>query len=233
MEMESNQLFAGAVQMLILLLAISVHEAAHAWTAARCGDQTAQQQGRLTLNPIRHLDLFGSLIVPIVLLVSGGPIFGWGKPTPVRLASLRKPARDHLLFSLAGPAANALLSLFGLMALAVALQIYGPGAAETASAILIRDLDTAAAAPQFPILFTLVHWCFLNGFLAVFHLLPVPPLDGGAIVLNLLPPDWAQRYFRLQPYGFIIVLGLAMLNVLVVLVVPVFVLIQLVIQMAA
>ncbi|MDH3254256.1 MAG: site-2 protease family protein [Acidobacteriota bacterium] len=231
--MNSNIILPALMQFLIVLLGISFHEAAHGWTAMRCGDATAWEAGRVSLNPMRHLDIFGSVLVPAVLAFSGGPVFGWGRPTPVRVDRLANPQKDHLLVTLAGPLSNLLLAAIGLVFLAVSLGVLGTGAAETATSSLIRDFDKAALSPSFPLIFTCVQFAFLNGFLALFNLLPIPPLDGGQLVLHLLPPEWAARYSALRPYGFMIVLGLAILNVLVVLVVPVYIVIALVISVSS
>jgi Zn-dependent protease len=232
MNLDPNTLITAAVQILILLLAISAHEAAHGWVALRCGDRTAFEAGRVTLNPVRHLDLFGSLLVPGILALSGGPVFGWARPTPVRISRLRRPSRDHVLVLLAGPGANVLLALLALAGLAGTLLVLGGDAGDTASAALMRDFETAARGPAFPLVFTLVQAAFLNGFLAVFNLLPIPPLDGGQLTLQLLPTEWAIRYSAVGRYGFIIVLGLAVLNLLWVLVVPVLVVIAAVIALS-
>jgi Zn-dependent protease len=232
MNLEPNTIITAAVQILILLFAISAHEAAHGWVALRCGDRTAFEAGRVTLNPIRHLDLFGSLLVPAILAFSGGPVFGWARPTPVRISRLRRPSRDHILVVLAGPGANLLLALMSLVGLAATLSLLGGDAGDTASASLMRDFDTAARGRAFPLIFTLVQAAFLNGFLAVFNLLPIPPLDGGQLMLQLLPPEWATRFSVVERYGFIIVLGLAVLNILWVLVVPVLVAISVVIALS-
>jgi Zn-dependent protease len=233
MSLDPNTVITAAVQLLILLMAISVHEAAHGWTALRCGDSTAFEAGRVSLNPLRHLDLFGSILVPVILAISGGPVFGWARPTPVRIARLKNPNRDHLLVTLAGPLSNALLGFVALTVLAVTISVLGEDAAATATASLVRDFEMAAQSPSFPIVFTLVQAAFLNGFLAIFNLLPIPPLDGGQLVLHLLPPEWATRYSAVGRYGFMIVLGLAILNVLVILVMPVYVIIALVISLSS
>jgi Zn-dependent protease len=232
MNLDPNIVMTAIVQVLILLMAVSVHEAAHAWTAMRCGDTTAFEAGRVSLNPIRHLDLFGSILVPLILAFSGGPVFGWARPTPVRIAKLKDPRRDHLLVTAAGPLSNVLLGIIALVALSVTLVVMGENAGAVANASLVRDFESASESASFPVIFTLVQMAFLNGFLAVFNLLPVPPLDGGQIVLHLLPPEWAARYEAIRPYGFMIVLGLAVLNVLVILVVPVYVIIALVISLS-
>jgi Zn-dependent protease len=233
MELNFNRVFTGIVQVLILLLAVSVHEAAHAWSSLRCGDDTAFRAGRLTINPIRHLDPLGTVLVPILLVLTGGPVFGWARPTPVRVDRLRDPHRDHLLVVLSGPLANLLLALVALSVLAASLGLLGSEAGSTASLSLIRDLESASRSAHFPLLFTVVQFALLNGFLAVFNLLPIPPLDGGQIVLQLLPPEWAVKYSVIRPYGFIIVLGLAALNLLSILVLPIYVLIAVTITVAS
>ena len=233
MQLDPNLLFGGLIQILVLLLAISIHESAHAWTAWRCGDPTAHDLGRVSLNPLRHLDLMGSLLVPLLLLIAGAPVFGWARPTPVDVGKLRQPQRDHLLVTAAGPLSNLAVFFGSLVALGVVLELLPPEARTTAQLSLLRDLPGAQRGANFPLIFSLVQLTFLNGFLGIFNLLPIPPLDGGQIALQLLPPDWAVKYSRLRPYGFMIVLVLAMLNVLWLLVVPIYVLIALVIQLPA
>jgi Zn-dependent protease len=229
--LDQTLLFVGAVQILILLLAISVHEAAHAWTAAVHGDRTAAELGRITLNPLRHLDLVGSLLLPILLVVAGGPVFGWARPTPVDARKLEHPRRDLMRVTAAGPLSNLLLAVVAALILGVAVRVLGPEAREVAYLSLLRDLDGASVLPHFPLMFTLVQLAFLNGFLAVFNLIPIPPLDGGHILLQLLPPDWARRLAAVRPFGFMIVLALAMLNVLSLLVLPIYVALSLIINL--
>ena len=200
MNLDPNIVIMAVVQVLILLMAVSVHEAAHAWTALRCGDSTAFEAGRVSLNPVRHLDPFGSILVPLILAFSGGPVFGWARPTPVRISRLKDPRRDHLLVTAAGPLSNALLGFLALTALALTLTVLGEDAGRAATASLVRDFEVASESPSFPVVFTLVQMAFLNGFLAVFNLLPIPPLDGGQIVLQLLPPAWAARYSAIREF---------------------------------
>lgn len=233
MPLDANAVFAGTVQLLILLFAVSAHEAAHAWSAARRGDCTAAELGRVSLNPLRHLDFFGSLIVPVLLLVTGSPVFGWARPTPVRPGRMGNPQRDHLAVTLAGPAANVLLAAGAVAALVAAVAALGPEASRTAYLSLVRRSAEAAGGAHFPLLYTLVQLSVLNGFLAIFNLLPIPPLDGGELLVHLLPPDWAVRVSALRPYGFMIVLVLAALNVLAVIVLPVYVVVAVAIQLAS
>jgi Zn-dependent protease len=212
--MDPNALFTVAVEILLLLLAISVHEGAHAWMAARCGDPTAQKLGRVTLNPLRHLDPAGSLFFPGVLLVLGLPVFGWGKPTPRVDENLRHRGRDEVLVLAAGSVANLLLAGLAFFALIAALVVLGPEARQAGSMVIMPPLGEAARPAGFPLMFTLVRMVLLNVFLAAFNLIPMPPLDGGQIALHLLPPDWAAKLAALRPYGFMIGVAFALIGVL-------------------
>lgn len=232
LELGPNGVFAGAIQIMVVLLAIAIHESAHALIARRAGDSTGADLGRISLNPIRHLDVVGSIVVPVVLVLAGGPVFGWGRPTPVNLSKLRNPDADHLRVVLAGPVANIVVSALALLVLSVAISTLGSDAGRTAALCLVGDIDGAAKGTSFPILYTLVQFTFLNGFLGVFNMVPIPPLDGGQVALQLLPRPWAQKYSAIRPYGFMIVLVLAAVNVLSVIVLPVYLVIALIIQLS-
>jgi len=189
------QLFA--VWVLPVLFAITVHEVAHGWVASKLGDKTALMMGRLTLNPIKHIDLIGTIIVPAILLFLGGFILGWAKPVPVTWSNLNKPKRDMALVALAGPLANILMALFwGLMTkLGVVLVQNGMGYGVA-----------LALMGQAGILINLV--------LMVLNLIPIPPLDGSRIVSSLIPPRWDAIYSRIEPFGFFILLFLLVLGFL-------------------
>ena len=229
--LDQTLLFVGGIQLLILLLAISVHESAHAWMAWRCGDSTARDLGRVSLNPLRHIDLFGTVILPIILIVSGAPVFGWAKPTPVVTRNLKRPQQDHIRVTAAGPLANLLIAVVATLLLGVAVQVLGDDARQAAYMSLLRQFEGATELAHFPLMCTLVHMAFLNAFLAIFNLIPIPPLDGGQILLNILPPQWAIKVAAIRPFGFMIVLLLAMLNVLSLLVLPIYVVLALIIQL--
>ncbi len=190
-----------AVAILPLLFAITVHEVAHGWVALRLGDPTAQMMGRLTLNPIRHIDPFGTVLLPIMLIVlskvAGTPpfVFGWAKPVPVTWENLRNPKRDMALVALAGPMSNLLMAILW----AVVTKIgYLLGAGALGLPLILMG--------TFGILFNLV--------LMVLNLFPLPPLDGGRILTSVLPGPMAWQVGRIEPYGFLIILLLLATGVL-------------------
>ena len=196
------------VWILPVIFAITVHEVAHGWVAKRYGDNTASALGRLTLNPIKHVDLFGTLIIPGLLLLSGtGFIFGWAKPVPVDARNFKNPLRDMAIVALAGPVSNF------LMALAWALI-----------ARLGVSIGAQAEAISLPLIYTGVAGISINLVLALINLLPIPPLDGSRVLSGILPNYWAWQYNRLERFGFIILLALLYTNTLSsILAVPLFV----------
>jgi len=193
------------------LLAISLHEASHGYAANRLGDDTAKMLGRLTLNPLKHIDLVGTVIVPTVLYIFGGMMFGWAKPVPVNMMNLRNPKRDMALVAAAGPAANlaiALLASFLLYGMVPLLKVIEPGG-QMLQTVIVPLVVICYFAVQF------------NLFLMVFNLLPIPPLDGGRILVGLLPDRQARAVAAIEPYGMFIVIGLLMLGVVSFLVFPI------------
>lgn len=211
--MDAQRIFAGGVEYLLLLLSLSAREAFKAWTAERCGDSTARLVGRVSLNPLRHLELVGSIILPFILLFFGAPVFGWGRPVPVLEKNLREPYRDGLRIAAAGPFCSGVIALLGIAALLVAVRVTGQPGESSAIWALFHQWDKAGAAPHFPLMFTLTGLVTVNTFLTVFHLIPLPPLDGGRIALHLLPPDWAEKLAAIRPAGFMIGMALALLAV--------------------
>jgi Zn-dependent protease len=198
-----------ALSILVLLFSLTVHEAAHAWAADRLGDATARRLGRLSLNPFVHLDLVGTILVPAVAVATGAPLIGWAKPVPVHAGHLRRPRRDLMAVAAAGPASNLLLA-FGA-ALAIRL---GPPWPDAAGPIAIAEPLEALVAAALQV----------NLLLAVFNLLPVPPLDGSAVVAGLLPGPLAARYERIRPYGIVILYALVFTGALERLIAPPYVL---------
>lgn len=192
-----------AIWVIPVVLAITVHEVAHGWVARLFGDQTAHRAGRLTLNPIPHIDPVGTILVPgglllaTALLHTGMFVFGWAKPVPVTWRALRRPKQDMTFVAAAGPAANlAMAVLWGLVA-HLALRLLA-GGTELAVPLVLMG----------------VAGIFINTILMVINLLPLPPLDGGRVMTGLLPLQLAVRYARLEPYGLVILLALLITGVL-------------------
>ena len=184
-------LSAISVGAIPILLAITLHEAGHGFVANLFGDPTAKNQGRVTLNPIAHIDPFGTIILPILLFFMAGFIFGYAKPVPVDPRNFKNPRRDMIWVALAGPGANILLAFMGAMLIPFALNL--PDAAAT---FLVQNLNNLM---------------IFNCLLAVFNLLPVPPLDGGKVAVGLLPRRMAIKYAQLERYGIFIVIGVIMI----------------------
>lgn len=189
--LELNLLQRIAVWALPVLFAITVHEVAHGWVARRLGDPTAMMMGRLTLNPIKHIDPVGTLLIPGVLLLLGGFVFGWAKPVPVTWENLRNPKRDMALVAAAGPVAN-----LGMALLWAVVMKAGMLFADSLNWIAIPLIYMGGAGIS------------INIILMVLNLLPLPPLDGGRVLTGLLPGRLAWKFSRIEPYGFFILLGL-------------------------
>lgn len=184
------------ILLVLLIISLSVHEAAHAWTADRLGDPTARMLGRLTLNPLAHIDWIGTVLFPLIAIYSGVPLLGWAKPVPVNGHNLRHPRRDFAIVAAAGPISNLLQAIVA----AVVLMALDP-----AGTTLASDLTPAGFAFRFVI---------LNVSLAVFNMLPVPPLDGGNVLSGILPEAGARLIDQLRPYGFLILYALLLTGVL-------------------
>lgn len=196
--MELSLIQKIAVWSLPVLFAITVHEVAHGWVARRLGDPTAFMMGRLTLNPLKHIDPVGTLIVPLVLLLlPGGFIFGWAKPVPVTWQNLRKPKRDMALVALAGPLANLLMAIGWAIVAKIGF-------------LIAADIPFVGQ----PMIYMGSAGILINVILMVLNLLPLPPLDGGRIMTGILPGPLAYQFSRIEPYGFFILLGLLATGIL-------------------
>ena len=201
-----NTVILVATVAIPLIFAITVHEVAHGWVALHLGDPTAKYAGRLTLNPIKHVDPLGTIIVPFVLVVvsAGSFAFGWAKPVPVAFHNLRNPRRDMILVAAAGPAVN-LAMAFGWALLLSQRIAFDPG--------LDLGSDWIVRMSIFGVV--------INVLLAVFNMLPIPPLDGGRVLAGLLPPQFARGLQYVEPFGFLILIALMFTGVLWTLVDPV------------
>ncbi|MFV2056980.1 MAG: site-2 protease family protein [Thiohalomonadales bacterium] len=180
-----------AVWSLPILLAITVHEFAHGWVALKLGDQTAKMLGRLTLNPLKHIDPIGTVVVPVALLLIGGFIFGWAKPVPIGWKNLKNPKRDIALVALAGPMANLFMAILWALVWRIGVE-----------------LTATTSWLGMPLAYMGAAGVMINTILLVLNLLPLPPLDGGRILTSLLPNRLSDKVDRLEPYGLVILLVL-------------------------
>lgn len=187
-----------AVWALPVLFAITVHEVAHGWVAKLLGDPTAMMLGRLTLNPIKHVDPMGTFVVPLALMLMHLPVFGWARPVPVTWENLKRPKRDMALVAAAGPGANLLMALLWGAIMSVGVNLSG------------GDLVWLGR----PLAYMGFAGIQINVVLMVLNLLPLPPLDGGRILAGLLPGPWSWQVNRIEPYGFFILLGLLVTGLL-------------------
>ena len=178
------------IRFIVLLFCLTVHETAHAWTADRLGDPTARMLGRVSLNPVVHADPVGTVLFPLLAMVSGVPLIGWAKPVPVDIRQLRHPRRDYMLVAAAGPASNLVMAVIAAALLAV-IPVSPMVLDEPNISVPIATLLTVAVT--------------LNLLLAVFNMIPVPPLDGGNVLAGLLPPRLAMAFDQLRPYGFLLI----------------------------
>lgn len=182
----------------VFLLALTIHEYFHGWVALKKGDTTALEQGRLSLSPLAHIDLFGTIIFPLLLALSGLPVFGWAKPVPINFNRLHNPKKDILWVGLAGPAANIIFSVI--------------------MAMLMRFIPFLMMATIGRVMYYLV---IINLFLGILNLIPIPPLDGSRILMSLLPWRQAVAYMKLERFGFIILFILLWLGVIGKVILPV------------
>ncbi len=186
-----NSIQTLAVLALPVLFAITVHEAAHGWMARRFGDSTAMLLGRVTLNPLKHIDPIGTILVPAVTFLLSSFLFGWAKPVPVNWRNLHHPRRDMVLVALAGPGANLIMAVFWALAVKLGVALF--------------DVFEWLALP---LIYMGSAGVLINSILMTLNLLPILPLDGGRVLAGLLPPRLAWRFSRLEPYGLFIVIGL-------------------------
>jgi len=193
------------IAFIVLLFSLTVHEMAHAWTADRLGDPTARLLGRVSLNPMVHADLIGTVLFPLIAMTTGAPLIGWAKPVPVNTRRLSHPQRDYVLVAAAGPGSNLAMAVVAATVLAV-LPISPQTLGETNVSVPLAAILSQAMR--------------LNVLLAVFNMIPIPPLDGGNVLAGLLPYRFAETFNRLRPYGFLLLYALILPGVFEYLVVP-------------
>jgi Zn-dependent protease len=191
----------------VLIASLSVHEAAHAWAADRLGDPTARHLGRLSLNPVVHIDPIGTLLFPLIAMLTNVPLIGWAKPVPVDTRHLKHPKRDFALIAAAGPLSNLIMAAIGAAIFAM-LPDAAPG--DIAGRAVLRPMDALV-----------LEFIQLNVLLAVFNMIPVPPLDGGNVLIGVLPHAGGRLIEQLRPYGFLILYALMLTGTLTTLMMPV------------
>lgn len=218
--------FTSIVQKLIIaaipiLVAITFHEVAHGFVANKLGDPTAKMMGRLTLNPIAHIDPIGTIVVPVMLFIlsNGAFIFGTAKPVPVNFYNLKRPRRDTALVSAAGPATNIMIAFISILLYILIQVIFPPSSSSTFNQKIMT-----------PLVMMIQYSISFNIFIAAFNLFPVPPLDGGRIATSLLPTKYAYHFSKLEPYGILIVLGLWFTGIAHYIIVPIQTFIEIIIQ---
>jgi Zn-dependent protease len=189
-------------QMIAFLFAISVHESAHAWTASRCGDPTARMLGRVSLNPIRHIDLFGTIILPLVAAISGIPLLGWAKPTPVDPRNFRNPMLDDILTSVAGPVSNFIVATGALLLLG-GISLSSVSGHSVITGLLGGFDDAGSDSPLAFAAKLLFELMLINIVLAVFNLIPVPPLDGSHVLRHFLSEPVRLMYDRIGIFALL------------------------------
>ncbi len=186
-----------AISAIPILIAITFHEVAHGYVAYRLGDKTAWAMGRLTLNPIKHIDPFGTVLLPLMLLIftRGGVVFGYAKPVPISPINFTNPKRDMAITGVAGPVTNILLALVSVLIYKYLLPIMAMVSPDSVVETVLKPLSAMFS-----------YSIMINVFLACFNLIPIPPLDGGRLAVGLLPPGPSIALSRLEPYGFIILI---------------------------
>jgi Zn-dependent protease len=195
----------GIISLFVVLFAITVHEASHGWAALKMGDPTAFQLGRITLNPIRHIDPIGTILLPLMLIIMGAPPFGWAKPVPVNPLNLKDPRRDNLIISIAGPLSNISVAVVAFIILKILMNL---------NPSLFYSTGGGLSSLLSPLITIVYYTIVINVILAFFNLIPIPPLDGSGVVMGLISEEAAQKYEQIRPYGFFILILLIMTGVI-------------------
>jgi len=209
----------------ILLFAITIHESAHGWAALKFGDPTAFNLGRITLNPIPHIDPVGTVILPLIMMITGIPFIGWAKPVPVNPLNLRNPRRDNLWISASGPISNLTAAAVFLIGIVI-LKFLNPNIVYFLRSFIFAHTGFAGGFhPLGGLALILFYGALINTLLAIFNMIPIPPLDGSGVLMGLLSDEAAEKYDRIRPFGFLIILGLLFIGFLNLIFRPIYILI--------
>ncbi len=203
------------IQIAVLLFSISVHESAHAWMANKFGDPTAKMMGRITLNPIPHIDPMWSIVIPLILFFSGGPVFGGAKPVMVNMRNLRNPKKANIYISAAGPISNIILAIIATIIFLILKKtnfITIDTINQSLNALFVKSGSLPGLSGLLSLL--LISLILINFILAIFNLIPIPPLDGSGIVEGFLKGEMLNSYLRIKPYGFVILIALIFFNII-------------------
>ena len=189
-------------QLIVFLFAISVHESAHAWMANRCGDPTARMLGRISLNPIKHIDPFGTVLLPLICVITHIPVLGWAKPTPVDPRNFRNPVRDDILTAVVGPTSNFIVAAGATLVL-LAVKLSSAFGAQTVYGVMFGMISPQSNSFLIPFCFLVYELLVINVVLAVFNLIPVPPLDGSHVLRHFMPESARRTYDMLGWVGLL------------------------------
>jgi len=212
----------------VLLFAITIHEASHGWAAKKFGDLTAFQMGRVTINPIPHIDPVGTVLLPLIMMFTGIPLIGWAKPVPVNPMNLKNPRRDNLWISFAGPLSN-FTAATGFIIILQILKFSSPKFFQAAFFIVPGQAGQLQAAQGIGLI--LYFGILINIALGIFNLLPIPPLDGSGVLMGFLSDEAAEKYDKIRPYGIFIIFGLIFFRFFQIIFTPVQAFIQMLISM--
>jgi Zn-dependent protease len=219
------EIITRIIAYFVLLFAITIHESAHGWAALKFGDPTAYHLGRISLNPIHHIDLIGTVLLPFIMMLTGIPFIGWAKPVPVNPLNLRNPRRDNLWISAAGPLSNLTAAVLFLTGISI-LKFIKPDTVYFFRSFLTGQTGFSVGFhPLYGLGLILFYGALINSFLAIFNLIPVPPLDGSGVLMGFLSDEAAEKYDQIRPFGFLIILGLLFIGFISIIFNPIYFLI--------
>jgi Zn-dependent protease len=219
------EIITRIIAYFVLLFAITIHESAHGWAALKFGDPTAYHLGRISLNPIHHIDPIGTILLPLIMMLTGIPFIGWAKPVPVNPLNLRNPRRDNLWISAAGPLSNMTAAVLFLIGISI-LKFIKPDIVYFFRSFFTGQTGFSGGFhPLYGLGLILFYGALINTFLAIFNLIPVPPLDGSGVLMGFLSDEAAEKYDQIRPFGFLIILGLLFIGFISIIFNPIYFLI--------